>query len=73
MSSEFDYSDFDEDYVNLDKYEECYECHRGIVECDCTGGTGKRNAYDDCYACGGRGEHSCPVCGGRAYIPIDRW
>ena len=46
----------------------CHECggHRK-VECDCTGGLGKKHADDDCYACGGKGKHICPVCDGRGF------
>lgn len=43
----------------------CPECGgKGTVECNCTGGCGKRAADDDCYACGGSGVCTCPACGG---------
>lgn len=35
----------------------CPECGgKGKVECDWTGGCGKKAADDDCYACGGSGK-----------------
>lgn len=53
----------------IDVYvDECYECGGDRkVECDCTGGLGKKAADDDCPACGGKGRHVCPVCDGRGY------
>lgn len=42
--------------------ERCDYCYgSGTVECDCTGGV---RADEDCFACGGSGEHTCPSCGG---------
>lgn len=52
--------------------DECCECGGyKKVECDCTGGLGKKAANDDCPACGGRGEHDCPACDGRGF-DVDR-
>lgn len=51
--------------------DDCPECHNGTVECDCTGGIGKHAADEDCYACGGKGEHSCPRCNGTGYDTDD--
>ena len=51
--------------------ETCPECGGDRkVECDCTGGNGKRAADDDCPACGGRGEITCPRCNGRGWIYV---
>lgn len=41
---------------------------KGVVECDCTGGLGKRAADSDCYACGGSGVHTCPACNGSGKV-----
>ena len=43
-----------------------------VVPCDCTGGMGKKAADDDCLACGGEGEHTCPSCDGTGYW-IEEW
>lgn len=37
---------------------------KGIVECDCTGGCGKKYADEDCPMCLGKGVHICPECNG---------
>ncbi len=48
----------------------CYECGgTGYVDCDCTGGLGRKNADDDCPACGGTGKHICPACRGHKKVP----
>ena len=52
--------------------DECPECGGNCqVECDCTGGLGKKAADPDCIACGGDGEHTCPACKGIGY-DLDR-
>ena len=52
--------------------DECPECGgRRQVKCDCTGGLGKKAADNDCFACGGDGEHTCPACKGTGYDLYD--
>ena len=51
--------------------ETCPECGGDKkVECDCTGGIGKKGADDDCPACGGSGKITCPRCNGRGWIYV---
>lgn len=51
------------------RWTRCYECGgTGYVECDCTGGCGRKAADDDCPVCGGTGKHTCPVCHGRKKV-----
>lgn len=48
--------------------DECSECGGDKkVECDCTGGIGRKGADDDCPVCGGSGTHTCPECKGSGY------
>ncbi len=52
--------------------EKCGYCGgKGKVECDCTGGLGRKGANDDCYACGGSGVSMCPACEGSGYENVD--
>lgn len=58
----------------MGKKEKCDYCGgSGIVECDCTGGLGRKAADDDCLACGGSGRHSCPACIDETYDESDEW
>lgn len=48
--------------------DKCSECGgKKKVECDCTGGIGRKGADDDCPVCGGSGVHTCPECKGSGY------
>ena len=52
----------------------CFWCGgTGEVECDCTGGVGRKGADDDCPGCGGEGVHPCPECHGSGETEDEDW